>query len=77
MKKQTQYAAIWNRLRRVGRASVRDLIDCGGGNWPHKRLAEMTDADGRFYAYNARLLREDVALPNGRKMRMYVLVRGA
>ncbi len=74
--KQTQYDAIWNRLRKYGRATVRDLIDCGGGNWPHKRLSEMTDADGWFYRANARLVREDIKC-GGRKLRLYRLVRAA
>lgn len=73
---KSQYDLIWDYLRKHGKATIKQLSDAGGGNWVHKRLAEMTDADGWFYRANARLVRESL-LHKGRHVRVYRLVRGA
>lgn len=73
MTKQTQYDAIWLHLYTHGSATIAQLIKASGSNWPHKRLAEMTDAEGFFFAApRYRLLRDSVE-HKGRKVRVYRL----
>ncbi len=47
--KQTQGDKILAYLRKNGRATYRELILAGGGNWPHKRLDELSGPAGEVY----------------------------
>ncbi len=47
--RQTQGDRILAYLRKHGRATYRELIMNGGGNWPHSRLSELTGPSGEVY----------------------------
>jgi len=80
--KRTQAQKCLDYLRRNGRATIRELMQASGSNWPHKRVSEITDDGGWVYVPNGtkwhgtgeKIIRES-ALRGGRWITVYRLAR--
>ena len=80
----TQYTKIYEHLRRNRAATIGELNKAAGSNWVHSRIIEMTDRNGwvhltdsagNAFQPGARIVK-DWATVNGRKVRLYRMVRG-
>ena len=70
----TRFDRILSRLLREGRSTVHELSMCGGGNNPHARISENTDALGNIRKMPGRRIVKEYTLHEGRTMTVFKLV---